>query len=59
MRSGTEKAASGYQIIATIDYSKVKYIIEQNDRPPLRYHASRFAALIPLPEEAPALPEFW
>jgi flavin reductase (DIM6/NTAB) family NADH-FMN oxidoreductase RutF len=29
------------------------------DRPPLLYHASRFGALVPLREEAPALPEFW
>jgi flavin reductase (DIM6/NTAB) family NADH-FMN oxidoreductase RutF len=33
--------------------------MEANDRPPLLYHASRFAALVPLREEAPALPEFW
>jgi flavin reductase (DIM6/NTAB) family NADH-FMN oxidoreductase RutF len=30
-----------------------------HDRPPLVYHASRFAALVPLREEAPSLPEFW
>ncbi|HEX9569928.1 MAG TPA: flavin reductase family protein [Rhodospirillales bacterium] len=30
-----------------------------HDRPPLLYHASRFAALVPLREEAPSLPEFW
>jgi flavin reductase (DIM6/NTAB) family NADH-FMN oxidoreductase RutF len=30
-----------------------------DDRPPLLYHASRFAALVPLREAAPALPEFW
>jgi len=29
------------------------------DRPPLVYHNSRFAALVPLREEAPSLPEFW
>jgi flavin reductase (DIM6/NTAB) family NADH-FMN oxidoreductase RutF len=33
--------------------------MDANDRPPLLYHASRFAALIPLREEAPAMPEFW
>lgn len=30
-----------------------------HDRPPLVYHAGRFGALVPLREEAPALPEFW
>jgi len=30
-----------------------------NERPPLLYHASRFAALVPLREESPSLPEFW
>jgi flavin reductase (DIM6/NTAB) family NADH-FMN oxidoreductase RutF len=30
-----------------------------HDRPPLVFHASRFAALVPLREEAPSLPEFW
>ena len=30
-----------------------------DERPPLLYHASRFAALVPLREEAPSLPEFW
>ena len=30
-----------------------------HDRPPLVYHASRFAALVPLRDEAPSLPEFW
>lgn len=29
------------------------------ERPPLLYHASRFAALLPLDEPAPLLPEFW
>ena len=29
------------------------------DKAPLLYHASRFAALVVLREEAPALPEFW
>jgi flavin reductase (DIM6/NTAB) family NADH-FMN oxidoreductase RutF len=29
------------------------------ERPPLVFHNSRFAALVPLREEAPALPEFW
>jgi flavin reductase (DIM6/NTAB) family NADH-FMN oxidoreductase RutF len=28
-------------------------------RPPLLYHDGRFAALVPLREETPALPEFW
>jgi flavin reductase len=28
-------------------------------QPPLLYHAGRFAALVPLREETPALPEFW
>ena len=30
-----------------------------DERPPLLYHASHFAALVPLREDAPALPEFW
>jgi len=30
-----------------------------DDQPPLLYHASRFAALVPLREASPALPEFW
>ena len=30
-----------------------------DDKPPLLYHASRFAALVTLREEAPSLPEFW
>jgi flavin reductase (DIM6/NTAB) family NADH-FMN oxidoreductase RutF len=30
-----------------------------DDRPPLLYHASRFAALLPLREAAPAMVEFW
>ena len=30
-----------------------------DERPPLLYHASRFAALVPLREESPSLPEFW
>lgn len=30
-----------------------------HDRPPLVFHASRFAALVPLREEPPSLPEFW
>jgi flavin reductase (DIM6/NTAB) family NADH-FMN oxidoreductase RutF len=30
-----------------------------DDRPPLLYHAGRFAALVPLREPAPAMPEFW
>ncbi len=30
-----------------------------HERPPLLYHNSRFAALVPLREEAPSLPEFW
>jgi flavin reductase (DIM6/NTAB) family NADH-FMN oxidoreductase RutF len=30
-----------------------------HDLPPLVYHDSRFAALVPLREEAPPLPEFW
>jgi len=30
-----------------------------DDRPPLLYHASHFAALVPLREASPALPEFW
>ena len=29
------------------------------ERPPLLYHASRFAALLPVDEAAPLLPEFW
>ncbi len=29
------------------------------ERPPLLYYGSKFAALVPLREEAPALPEFW
>jgi flavin reductase (DIM6/NTAB) family NADH-FMN oxidoreductase RutF len=28
-------------------------------QPPLLYHAGRFAALVPLREASPALPEFW
>jgi flavin reductase (DIM6/NTAB) family NADH-FMN oxidoreductase RutF len=30
-----------------------------DEQPPLLYHASRFAALVPLREASPALPEFW
>lgn len=30
-----------------------------DDRPPLLYHASRFAALVPLREATPAMVEFW
>lgn len=30
-----------------------------DDRPPLLYYSSKFAALVPLREESPALPEFW
>lgn len=30
-----------------------------DDRPPLLYHASRFAALVPLREAAPMAVEFW
>jgi flavin reductase (DIM6/NTAB) family NADH-FMN oxidoreductase RutF len=30
-----------------------------DDQPPLLYHASRFAALLPLREAAPAATEFW
>ena len=30
-----------------------------DDRPPLLYHASRFGALLPLREAAPAAVEFW
>jgi flavin reductase (DIM6/NTAB) family NADH-FMN oxidoreductase RutF len=30
-----------------------------HDLPPLAYHNSRFAALVPLREEAPPIPEFW
>lgn len=30
-----------------------------HDRPPLLYHASRFAALVPLRAEPPEVPEFW
>lgn len=30
-----------------------------HDRPPLLYHASRFAALVTLREDSPSLPEFW
>jgi flavin reductase len=30
-----------------------------DDRPPLLYHASRFGALVPLREAAPAAVEFW
>jgi flavin reductase (DIM6/NTAB) family NADH-FMN oxidoreductase RutF len=30
-----------------------------DDRPPLLYHASRFGALVPLRETAPAAVEFW
>ena len=30
-----------------------------DDQPPLLYHASHFAALVPLREASPALPEFW
>ncbi|MEX0853537.1 MAG: flavin reductase family protein [Bauldia sp.] len=29
------------------------------ERPPLLYHASRFAALVPLRESSPSVPEFW
>jgi flavin reductase len=39
----------------------IGHIIEMmsDDRPPLLYYASKFAALVPLREESPALPEFW
>ena len=30
-----------------------------DDRPPLLFHAGRFAALVPLREPVPTLPEFW
>jgi flavin reductase (DIM6/NTAB) family NADH-FMN oxidoreductase RutF len=30
-----------------------------DERPPLLYYVSRFAALLPLDEPAPLLPEFW
>ena len=30
-----------------------------NDRPPLLYHAGRYAALVPIRDGSPALPEFW
>lgn len=30
-----------------------------DDRAPLLYHSGRFAALVPLREATPALPEFW
>lgn len=33
--------------------------MDADHRPPLLYHASHFAALVPLREAAPSLPEFW
>jgi flavin reductase (DIM6/NTAB) family NADH-FMN oxidoreductase RutF len=33
--------------------------MEATDRAPLLYFGSRYAALVPLHEEAPQLPEFW
>jgi flavin reductase (DIM6/NTAB) family NADH-FMN oxidoreductase RutF len=30
-----------------------------NDRPPLLYHAGRYAGLVPIGEPNPAMPEFW
>lgn len=30
-----------------------------DDRPPLLYHAGRFAALLPIREEMPVMPAFW
>ncbi len=33
--------------------------MQADERPPLLYHAGRFAALVPLAEATPALPEFW
>jgi flavin reductase (DIM6/NTAB) family NADH-FMN oxidoreductase RutF len=33
--------------------------MEADGRPPLLYHQSRFAALMPIREAAPSLPEFW
>ena len=33
--------------------------MDADGRPPLLYYASRFAALMPLREPAPAIPEFW
>jgi flavin reductase len=34
-------------------------LMESDDRPPLLYHKSRFAALLPMREATPGLPEFW
>lgn len=34
-------------------------LMEADDRPPLLYHKSRFAALLPMHEATPGLPEFW
>jgi flavin reductase len=34
-------------------------LMESDDRPPLLFHKSRFAALLPIREPAPDLPEFW
>jgi flavin reductase (DIM6/NTAB) family NADH-FMN oxidoreductase RutF len=34
-------------------------LMEADDRPPLLYHRSRFAALVLLNEPGPQLPEFW
>jgi flavin reductase (DIM6/NTAB) family NADH-FMN oxidoreductase RutF len=33
--------------------------MEASDHPPLLYFAGRYAALVPLREETPSLPEFW
>ena len=34
-------------------------LMTSDERPPLLYHASHFAALVPLREASPSLPEFW
>jgi flavin reductase (DIM6/NTAB) family NADH-FMN oxidoreductase RutF len=34
-------------------------LMTSDERPPLLYHASHFAALVPLRESSPSLPEFW
>ena len=34
-------------------------VMDADGRPPLLYHASHFAALVPLNEASPSLPEFW
>jgi flavin reductase (DIM6/NTAB) family NADH-FMN oxidoreductase RutF len=42
----------------TIFVGHIRFM-EAHDRPPLLYYAGGYAALVPLREATPALPEFW